>query len=355
MDLPGFQIPRPVAHRIDADFHPRRCPREQCPSHTQVPFAFQCKGRFSRKVDARTVQRYKCLVCRKGFSSQTFRLDYRIKKPWLPLAIFQSLVSKCSIRQTGRNLACKPDTVLHHLGLLGNHARQMHTAFLARHKRDGPGLEGTFQLDELETFEIDRRLCPLTVPILIDKHTWFVVHAETGTLPARGNLREHDKKRKEAYETAAGTKRVSRSKEATTACFAVLRDHLGADVTIDVQTDEKKTYRLLLRQVFGKQVRHQWVNSKAVRNRANLLFPINNTLAQARDNLARLVRRSWCHSKRERNLRLHLWIWMLYRNYVREITNQDKTKSSASAAGIARRRLTARELLQWKEALPKAA
>ena len=57
MDLPGFQIPRSVPHRIDGRFHPLRCPRTQCPSHTQVPFAYQCKGRFSRKVDGRTVQR----------------------------------------------------------------------------------------------------------------------------------------------------------------------------------------------------------------------------------------------------------------------------------------------------------
>jgi len=355
MDLPGFEIPRPEPHQIDAGYLPPFCPREQCPSHTQVPFTFQCKGRFSRKVDGRTVQRFKCLVCRKGFSSQTFRVDYRLKKPWLSLAIFQALISKCSVRQAGRNLACKPDTVLHHLGLLAEQAREVHKLFLARHKRDGPGLSGTFQLDELETFETDRRLQPLTVPVLIGKETRFVVHAETGTLPARGKLREYDEKRKKAYEMAMGGKRRSRSKEATTACFEALRDHLAADASFDVQTDEKTSYPTVLRKVFGMQIRHQWVNSKAVRNSSNLLFPINNTLAQMRDNMSRLVRRNWCHSKRERNLRLHLWVWILYRNYVREITNYDKTSSSASAQGVARRRLSARELLQWKAVIPRAA
>jgi len=355
MDLPAFQIPPAVPHQIDGEFFPHRCPSDRCPSHTEVPFAYQCKGRFSRKVDGRSVQRFQCLVCHKGFSSQTFRLDYRIKKPWLPLNIFWSLVSKVSLRQTGRSLACKPDTVLHHLQLLGEHSQEIHMLFLARHKRDGPGLKGTFQLDELETFEVDRRLFPLTVPVLIDRRTRFVVHAETGTLPARGNLRERDKKRKEAYEKAAGSKRVSRSKEATKACFVALRDHLAADATIDVQTDEKKSYPPILRQVFGKQARHQWASSKAVRNRASLLFPINNSLAQMRDNMGRLVRRSWCHSKRERNLRWHLSIWMLYRNYVRELTNRCKTKSSASASGVARRRCDARELLEWRRMLPKAA
>jgi hypothetical protein len=312
-----------------------------------VPFAYQCKGRFSRKVDGRSVQRFQCVVCHKGFSSQTFRLDCRVQKPWLPLGVFGQLVSKGSLRQIGRSLGSKLDTVLHHLQLLGEHAHELHQLFLERHKLLGPGLQGTFQLDELETFEIDRRLFPLTAPILIDKHTRFVVHAETGTLPARGNLRERDRKRKEAYEKAAGRKRVSRSKEATTACFVALRDHLAADATIDVQTDEKKMYPPILRQVFGKQVRHQYENSKAVRNRANLLFPINNTLAQTRDNIGRLVRRNWGHPKRERNLRWHLWIWILYRNYVREITNRCKDKSSASATGVA--------LLQWRRTLPRTA
>jgi transposase-like protein len=355
METPLFVPPRAEPHRIDDEFLPSRCPSERCPSHTEVPFAYHCKGRFSRKVDGRIVQRYQCVVCHKGFSSQTFRLDYRIQKPWLPLSVGLLLASKVSLRQTGRLLGSKLDTVLHHLQLVAEHAREIHQLFLARHKRDGPGLQGTFQLDELETFETDRRLFPLTVPILIDKRTWFVVHAETGTLPARANLRERDQKRKEAHEKATGTKRVSRSKEATTACFVALREHLAADATIDLQTDEKKSYKRILREVLGPRVRHQWTNSKVVRNRANLLFPINNTLAQARDNLGRLVRRNWGHAKRERNLRWHLWIWMLFRNYVREITNKSKKESSASASGVALRRCDARELLQWRRMLPKTA
>jgi hypothetical protein len=86
-----------------------------------------------------------------------------------------------------------------------------------------------------------------------------------------------------------------------------------------------------------------------------LLFPINNVLAQTRDNLGRLVRRSWGHSKLERNLRWHLAVWMLYRNYVRERSLYYRRRSSAQDAGIARRRLPARDLLEWRGALPAAA
>ena len=46
-----------------------------------------------------------------------------------------------------------------------------------------------FQLDEQETFETDRLLKPVTMPVLIHADSRFVVHVEAAKLPARGQLR----------------------------------------------------------------------------------------------------------------------------------------------------------------------
>jgi hypothetical protein len=46
---------------------------------------------------------------------------------------------------------------------------------------------------------------------------------------------------------------------------------------------------------------------------------------------------------------------MLYRNYVRERSWYHRHSSSAADAGVARKRLHARELLEWRGALPAAA
>lgn len=354
MQLPYSDTATPRIHRVDGNFVPTHCPKPLCPAHAGADFRFRCTGTFDRKVDLRTVQRFRCLVCGKGFSSQTFRVDYRLKKPWLPLSVFQGLVSKTSLRQIGRSLGSKLDTVLHHLALLGSHSAEVHRAFLERHRRSGGWKQGVFQLDELETFEIDRRLFPLTVPVLIHKKTRFVVHADTGTLPARGNLRPRDKRRKELYEAKHG-RRLCASKPAVKRCFRALRDQLAPDASFDVQTDEKKSYRPILLEVFERQIRHQWVNSKVARGRTNLLFPINNTLAQARDNLGRLVRRSWGHSKLERNLGWHLAVWTIYRNYVRERSHYYRQSSSAKDAGVAQMRVRARDILEWRGVVPAAA
>src|SRR5690606_12569329 len=227
------------------------------------------------------------------------------------------------------------------------------------------------------TFEQNRRLCPLTVPVLVHAETWFVVHASTGTLPARGKLgpfdrirkercekahgkrRDQTKKattecrvalrvgmgargecklgpfdriRKERYEKAHG-KRRNQSKKATTECVVALREALGERARFTLQTDQKSTYPGIFRRTFGGSVLHQWVNSKERRDRKNLLFTINNTFAQARDGMSGLVRRNWGHSKLERNLRWHLGAWILWRNYAREITCASLNVSSASATG----------------------
>jgi len=354
MELPFSTLPVPRPHRVDSAFLPRYCPRALCATRSGEPFTYQCAGSYMRVCDQRTVRRFRCLACGSRFSSQSFRVDYRLRKPWLPLAVFQGLVAKTTLRQISRSLGCKLDTVQHHLRLVGRHGHALHRAFLSRCKESRAGLSGAFQLDELETFERNRRLCPLTVPLIVQAGTWFVVHAATGTLPARGRLRPRDKLRKLAYEKAHG-KRQSQSRSATKACVVALREALGKDAPVALQTDEKNSYPEIFRQVFERSIVHQRVNSKVRRDCKNLLFTVNNTFAQARDGMSRLVRPNWGHSKLERNLGWHLWAWILWRNYAREITCKARNVSSASAAGVTTRRIRPRELLEWVDRLPDAS
>jgi hypothetical protein len=74
-----------------------------------------------------------------------------------------------------------------------------------------------------------------------------------------------------------------------------------------------------------------------------------------RDGVSRLVRRTWCQSKLRRNLAWHMWVWALYRNYVREWTNRARDTCSAKVLGIVTRRLASDELLEWTDRLPRAA
>jgi len=327
-------------------FQPPHCPHSDCPStRPGVPFLYHRRGTYLRRCDGRRAQRFHCRVCRRSFSTQSFRLDYRLHKPFLNPRLFYLFASKVTQRQAARILGISRHTVAHRLILIGRHCRDGHFHALDHHRS---GLVGTFQLDELETFETDRRLRPLTVPILIARSSYFVLHAACGTLPPRGGLRKRDRERKAAMERREG-KRRNQSRLVVRECFEALARVVPRGQRVEVQTDRKQSYVGIARKALGAKLGvHQRESSRRKRNYGNPLFPINHTLAMARDGLSRLVRRSWGVSKKRSGLRMQLWIWMAYRNYVREIRVQTRETSAAMAVGLVGKRLRAAELLRWR-------
>lgn len=331
-------------------FTPPVCPYAGCASHQpSQPFLWQRKGFYTRRCDARLVPRFRCLRCRRSFSSQSFRLDVRLRKPWLDLPIAHALCAKTTLRKLAEVLAVKRRTIERRLDRLGRHCQAFHLWMLERHRQQGSGLPSLMSLDELETFEGDRLLGPVTVPVLVEPRTLFVVDLSTAPLPARGRLSAWDQLRKAQKEERQG-RRVSGSSTAVCQCLATWRRFGPKPGShIELHTDRKLAYRKLYRETFPGYIRsHARVSSKDKRDRRNALFASNFTNAMLRDGLSRLVRESWGHSKTRLRLELHLWVWAVFRNYVRGITRKDWAKSSAMALGIASCKLPWRDLLRWR-------
>ncbi len=327
-------------------FQPRSCPRPDCPSRSSGHHRWCFKGGFTRACDGRTVQRFLCLECHRTFSTQTFRVDYRLKKPQLNHSLFPTFISKVTHRQAARIIGCSRDTVAHRLKLLGGHCRSFHHWRLIQAAERG-GITGQFQLDELETFEHSRRLAPVTVPVLIERSSYFVVDLETAPLPCRGGLSLLDRVKKAERERVAGV-RKSGSRDAVAKCFQVLAAFHAPEFPVHVQTDRKVTYPGILRRCFGPRILHRRHSSTDRRDYQNPLFPINHTLAMLRDGISRLVRRTWAASKLRQRLELHAWIWIAWRNYIRGITNQAPATSPAMALGVETKQWTAAELCAWR-------
>ncbi len=93
---------------------------------------------------------------------------------------------------------------------------------------------------------------------------------------------------------------------------------------------------------------HRRTNSRLARGTWNPLFPINHTEAMARDLTGRLRRDSWLASKVGWCLDLHLQLHMALRNYWRRRFNRDK-ESPAQMLGFVPRRMTAPQLLSWRQ------
>jgi len=254
-------------------------------------------------------------------------------------------VSKVTQRQSARILRVDRKTIAHRLILLSNHCREFHNLQIKKAELNG-GLPGIYQLDELETFETDRRICPVTVPVLIERNSYFVIHAESADLPSRGKLSPFFQGRKLIYEAEHG-KRKSGSKRAVKNTLIKLNSF--AYGSIDLQTDKKKTYRSIARDLFKKRMGyHMTAASTEPRIHGSLLFPINQTLAMMRDGVSRLVRRSWGNAKKRQSIDRHLWIWMAWRNYLRGITVTNVKETPAMVVGAMDRKLRRGEFLRWR-------
>lgn len=334
-------------------FQPAFCPCGSPQCKESPGFQYQRRGTFKRACDGRVVQRFQCKGCKRTFSTQTFRGDYRLRKPWLDLPIFQRIVSKDTQRQSARILHCQRATVARRLESFGKSCEVFHRRMLAQRDRSKTW-SGPFVLDELETYEHDRHLKPLTVPVLVHKESYCILHAAVGTLPARKPVPPRKQKRLEELE-ADGNVRTSESREKVDECFGVLEEIVPTEGALVVRTDEKSSYQTLLKERFGERVEHRTTHSTLPRTTMNPLFAINHTFAMMRDGLSRLVRRTWAASKEREKLVWHLWTYIAWRNYVRPITNKRPHESAAMVAGLAPGPLQISDLLQCRILDPRAA
>jgi hypothetical protein len=206
----------------------------------------------------------------------------------------------------------------------------------------------SFHLDEFESFEGERSTRPLSIPMLIESKTRYIVWAESAPIRARGKRTAARARALERAEKRHGRRRdlSRRALARTLGRGAVLARELRL---VLLQSDEKSSYPKLTREAFGRaRLVHRRTSSKVRRDEFNPLFPINHEEAIARDLMGRMRRRSWLASKKRRYLDLALQLHMAFRNLVRKRFNRDEA-SPAELLGFAPRRLTAFEVLSWRQ------
>jgi len=270
-------------------------------------------------------------------------MDYRDHRPDLNARLFQSLASGLGLRQSSRNLRLSLRCTELKFRKIARHLRRLNLNLRAP-------LQGqaSFQLDEFETYEGRRNTRPLSIPVLIETKSRFIIWAESATIRPRGRMTPARRRAMADDESRFG-KRRDRSRRSLQRTF---RRGSGLAEGLDLvllQTDKKSAYVDLAAESFrGKRLVHSRTSGRLARTSANPLFPINHTEAMARDLTGRLRRESWLVSKKRRFLDLGLQIFMTYRNYVRRRFNFDRA-SPAQMLGFAPRRLEETEVLGWRQ------
>ncbi len=270
-------------------------------------------------------------------------MDYRDHRPDLNPRLLQLMASGIGIRQSARLLRLSLRCTELKFRKVGRHLWRLNLNLRAPLPP-----QSRLQLDEFETYEGRRNTRPLSVPVLIEAETRFVVWAEAATIRPRGKMTAARRKALQEDERRLG-KRVDRSRKSLRRALRRAAAITNGLETVLLQTDEKSSYPGLAAEAFGAQrLVHEQTHSKLARMTWNPLFPINHTEAMARDLTGRLRRESWLVSKKKRYLNLALAVFAAYRNFVRTRFNYDDA-SPAQVLGLVPRRLGWGELLTWRQ------
>lgn len=286
------------------------CPNPDC----AFPFNLIRDGYFRRKDDSKKVQRFRCRTCGKRFSNATFSENYNQKKRRINFTFLKYYASGLSIRRCALLLNVNPKTVDRRVAFLGKKCARLNEKFRQK-KRNVHNMV----MDDLITKE-NSKLKPLSISIAVDEDTRHILGVEVSRIPAFGHLAKIALKK---YGH-----RPNEHPEALERLFKSITPSLSSEVLI--KTDEHQSYPYVIKKYLPRSKHETYKSERAhVAGQGELkkvafdpLFTINHTCAMLRANINRLIRKTWCTTKKIERLKDHLEIFQYYYNeiYLRGLT-----------------------------------
>jgi transposase-like protein len=318
---------------------PPFCPRPDCPFHKgdNKLWRYVRKGAFRSGRTGRFIQRYKCLQCGRFFSQRTFSAGYWLKRPDLLRHVAQRLVGCSGFRQIARELGVSPQTVARHASRLGRQAMLRHWRHWA-----GRSITEPVALDSFVSFEYSQYY-PTHFHVLAGRESHYFYGFTESECRRSGRMTRRQKARRAELEARLGRPDPkSNEKEVATLLDLFTRQQGG----LDLYTDEDQAYPRALRRLRGTTVRHRTISSRAARTPANPLFAINLLDLLLRHSSANHKRETIAFSKRRRSAIQRLWLFLLWRNYVKSFSEKRRDQTPAQKLGVTDRRWSLRELFR---------
>lgn len=284
----------------------RSCPNAECKS-TRISKS----GFYHRPSDGRDVQRFQCKDCGRRFSTATGTPACGQNKRRLNFQVQELLCSTISQNRMAKILNTTRKTVVRKLVFLAKVCETKNAIFLASLAK-----HTNIQFDELETIE-HTKCKPLSVAMAVDEKTRVMLGYEVSTMPANGRLAEISRNK---YGP-----RPDERKQGLEALLDKL--HNQCENGVYLKSDMCPRYVGVVKKSFAKSpeihvIYRQFKGAKGSdtgqgelkKLRFDPLFTQNHTFAQLRGDISRLIRKTWCTTKKVRFLRYHLEVYMYYHN-----------------------------------------
>jgi transposase-like protein len=324
--------------RGSTGWEPPHCPNDKCIYHRALRDEWPCKrkGFYTRMTTPHRIQRFTCLACRRTFSSQTFSVDYWLKRPELLERIFMMVVGCMGNRQIARALGCCPATVAHQIIRLGRHC----LAFQAR-ELEGVDVEGDMVVDGFETFEWSQYF-PFHHNVAVDVDTGYFLYHTDSPLRRKGRMTDPQKARRAELEDTLGR---AHPKAVETGMRELLETVTEKRDTLTLRSDEHKAYPRAIKKV-ACDIRHEETSSKKRRDKDNPLWEVNLLDLMIRHSTAAHKRETIAWAKRRQASIEKLAIFQVWRNTINKRHEKGPPVTPAMLVGVQKRRLRVRDVLK---------
>jgi transposase-like protein len=315
---------------------PPHCPNPECESlASSKPWRFKKKGFFERDIRPRRIQRYICQHCRRSFSSQTFAVDYWLKRGDLLEAVFHRLVSCSGLRQIARESNVSHTTIRRLAERLGRHCLLFHENCRPHTAPNEPVV-----LDGFRTFE-HSQYWPMDINLLIGT-SHFVYGFNDAELRRSGSMRPSQLVKRKILENRFGRADPNATQNRVE---ELLRRVIPPGGSVVLRSDEHQAYPRAVRRLSERRFLHESTSSKAARTTSNPLFPANLADMLLRHSSANHKRETIAFSKRRQGALYRLAIWTVWRNYIKDRSENRRVGTPAMALGLTRVWMTVGEVL----------
>jgi transposase-like protein len=315
---------------------PPFCPDPDCDSHTNPgTWRYKKKGFHRRARGPRRVQRYVCHHCGRNFSSQTFSPTYWLKRSDLPRSVFHRLLCCSGLRQIAREFGVAHSTIQRQANRLGRHCLLLHEALRPR----GAPRE-RLVLDGLRTFE-HSQYWPYDLNVLVgDSH--FVYGFNDAELRRSGSMRPGQQRKRAALESRCGRPHAQATRDAVQ---ELVERCVPVGASVEIHTDEHRAYPAALGRVANRAIEHRTTSSRAPRTARNPLFAANLADLLLRHDHANHKRETIAFSKRRQGALYRMAIWLVWRNYMKSVSENRRDEPPAVQLGQIPKRLTVSDVL----------
>ncbi len=326
-----------------ARFRPPHCPHAGCDFHLDpTGWRYKRAGFFPRSIHPCRVQRYRCLACKRSFSSQTFHATYRLRRPELLEAVFHAEVNCSGHRQIARQYGVSHSTVQRLVERIARHCILIHESFRERAKArlsSEPVI-----MDGLGAFA-KGQYWPVEITGLVGAKSYYSHDFVVTPRRRSGTMTKEQKKRRAAYEKKYGR---PDPRALTKDVLELMKASLPESGPIELRSDEKREYVTALNLLEHPEIEHLTTHSKEPRTPKNPLFAVNTHHMFLRHSGSNHKRETIAFSKCFKSVAWRHAIFQVWQNLVKGASERDPRQTPAQRIGVTSRKWTVGELLDTR-------